>query len=120
MTRYSKYTDIPVWILAHKFTLSVYELSSKFPKHELFGITSQLRRATLSVPSNLVEGISRQGKTELKQFLTIARASLMEADYQLLLAKDLKYITLLEYDTISIQSQLVQKQLNAWLKSLRS
>lgn len=119
MARYSHYSEIPVWIEAHKYVILIYKTTVKFPKHEMYGLTLQIRRAALSVPSNIVEGVSRQGGLELKQFLINARASLMESDYQLMLSKDLNYITLVEYDKISLVSQSIQKQLNAWLKALR-
>ena len=75
-----------------KITLEVYKLTALFPREELYGLTSQIRRAILSVPSNIAEGYGRRHKNEYKQFLSIAYGSLSEFETQLLLAKDLNYI----------------------------
>ncbi len=87
-----------VWQRAHQLVLSIYQLSEKFPKHELFGLTSQLRRAIVSVPANISEGYAAGGKGQFGRFLNIAQGSLAEVEYYLILTLDLKYINQSEYD----------------------
>jgi four helix bundle protein len=83
------FRDLVVWQHSHKFVLTVYQLS--FPRHELFGLTSQLRRAAVSVPANIAEGFKRRGRGDKVRFLNIAQASLQECRYYLILAADLHY-----------------------------
>ena len=85
------FRDLEVWQKAHEFVLHVYHLTADFPKAEMFGLTSQLRRAAASVPTNIVEGFRRRGKPEKARFMNIAEASLDEAHYYLILAQDLGY-----------------------------
>ncbi len=80
-----------IWQRSHALTLSVYQMTSTFPKHELFGLTSQLRRAAVSVPSNIAEGFKRRGRGDKIRFLNIAQASLEECRHYLILAEDLRY-----------------------------
>lgn len=112
--KYKSYREIPVWKLSHQLAIRTYQITSQFPQHELYCLVSQLRRAIVSVPSNIVEGVNRKNTKELIQFLSIARGSLMEADYQLLLSYELKYISKVEYDSISQAVSEVLKQLNFW------
>ncbi|WP_299017540.1 four helix bundle protein [uncultured Polaribacter sp.] len=85
--------NLQVWKLAHQLTLDVYQVSSNFPSSEKYGLISQVRRSASSVPTNIIEGQGREYKKEFIQFLYIAKGSLEEANYQLFLAKDLRYIT---------------------------
>ncbi len=87
----TRYQDLEVWQHAHRWVLGAYQVSGQFPPNERFGLTSQLRRAAVSVPSNIVEGFRRRGLPEKIRFYNIAQASLDEAEYQLLLAHDLGY-----------------------------
>jgi four helix bundle protein len=86
------YTKIEAWRLADDFTVAVYEKTKSFPREELYGLTSQLRRACYSVPANIVEGSSRESKREYLHFLHIARGSLSESQYFVHLAHRLKYL----------------------------
>jgi four helix bundle protein len=79
------YRDLKVWQKAHELTLDIYQLTKEFPDEEKFGLISQMRRAAYSVPSNIVEGKSRSSQKEFKFFLTIARGSIDELNYFLLL-----------------------------------
>ena len=85
------YDDLVVWQKAHAFVLRVYALSATFPSREVYGLTSQLRRAAASVPSNIAEGFCRRGRAEKARFFNIAEASLAEASYFLRLGEDLGY-----------------------------
>ncbi|NQV31161.1 MAG: four helix bundle protein [Phycisphaeraceae bacterium] len=87
----SRFTDLIVWQKAHEFVLSVYRLTGQFPKHELYGLTSQFRRAAVSVPANIAEGFQTHHPAEKSRYLGIARGSLDECQYYLILAKDLGY-----------------------------
>lgn len=87
-----------VWQRAHQLVLQVYKLTEKFPKNEMFGLTSQLRRAMVSVPANVAEGYAAGGKGQFKRYLDIEQGSLAEAEYYLILAQDLNYITPSQYE----------------------
>jgi four helix bundle protein len=87
-----------VWQRAHQLVLLIYKLTEKFPKHEMFGLTSQLRRAMVSVPANVAEGYGAGGKGQFGRYLDIAQGSLTEAEYYLILAQDLSYITPSQYE----------------------
>jgi four helix bundle protein len=87
-----------VWQRAHELVLQVYKFTEKFPKHELFGLTSQLRRAVVSVPANIAEGHAAGGKGQFGRYLDIAQGSLAEVEYYLILAQELAYITPSQYE----------------------
>ena len=87
-----------VWQRAHELTLMVYKATEKFPKHEMFGLMSQMRRAAVSVAANMAEGYAAGGKGQFGRYLDIAQGSLAEVEYYLILALDLKYITQVEYN----------------------
>ncbi len=86
-----------VWQRAHQLVLSIYKLTETFPKSELFGLTSQMRRAAVSVPANIAEGYAAGGKGQFARYLNIAQGSLAEVEYYLILTHDLKYITDVQY-----------------------
>ena len=81
-----------IWELSHVFTLKIYELTNSFPKEEIYGIISQIRRASSSIPTNISEGCGRDSDTEFNRFLTIALGSASEVEYLLILCKNLKYL----------------------------
>lgn len=95
------FRDVVAWQRAHAFVLALYKATESFPKHELFALTSQLRRAAASVPANIVEGFRKRTKPDKLRFYNIAQGSADECLYQLILAHDLKYA-----DTTALQSQL--------------
>ena len=82
-----------VWQLSHLLTLEIYKLTSLFPKEEMYGLTSQIRRATSSIPTNISEGCGRNSDKEFNQFLNIALGSANETEYLFILSKDLNYIS---------------------------
>ncbi len=115
------YTDtskLIVWQKSHELTLKVYQITNSFPKNEMFGLTSQIRRAVVSVPSNIVEGKARGSNKEYKRFLLIARGSLEEVKYQLFLAKDLKYIDETTYKRTLVLADETGKLLNGLINKL--
>ncbi|MFO7618346.1 MAG: four helix bundle protein [Thermoplasmata archaeon] len=86
------YRDLDVWKLSHAFVIEIYKITLTYPKDEMYGLTSQIRRAAYSVPANIAEGNGRQHLKEYIQFLYISKASLNETTYCLLLSKDMGYI----------------------------
>jgi four helix bundle protein len=110
---------LEVWKLSHQLTLEVYEVSKNFPSSEIYGLTSQVRRSSSSVPTNIIEGQGRQYKKEFIQFLYIAKGSLDEANYQLFLAKDLNYITEDKYVELFEKCTRIKMMLYKLIKSLK-
>jgi four helix bundle protein len=104
---------------AHELTLKIYEITKDFPRAEVFGLTAQIRRAAVSVPSNVIEGKARGSNKEYKRFLLISRGSLEEVKYQLLLAKDLKYIDEDKYKESIELAKEVGRMLNGLIVSIK-
>ena len=100
------YTKIRAWQLADDLTVAVYECTRSFPREEVYGLTSQLRRASYSVPANIVEGSSRESKKDYLHFLYIARGSLSETQYFIHLARRLGYFSNEVADTLHQQTKL--------------
>lgn len=98
------YKDLLVWQEAHQFALLVYGVSKIFPKEETFGVTSQLRRATVSIPCNIAEGAGRHSSKDFAHFLQIALGSVNETEYLIMLSKDLNYIK--ERDAVELQEKI--------------
>jgi four helix bundle protein len=111
------FKDIFAWQKAHQLTLLVYKLTKKYPKDELYGLVSQSRRAVVSIPSNLAEGFKRRGMQEDTHFCNIAEASLEELKYQLLLARDLGYISQTEFKEVDNLSEETAKLIYLWIKN---
>ena len=86
------FRELKVWQKGHSLALSIYALTAGFPKHELFGLTSQMRRAAVSVPANIAEGFARRGRGDKARFLNIAAGSLEEVRYYVILAADLNFV----------------------------
>jgi len=111
------YHKLIAWKVADDFTLSTYQLTKKFPKNELFGITSQLRRAVLSVPLNIVEGYARNNRNDFRNFLRISLGSLAEVEYLLKISSQLKYIDTNEYESLYKKKERAGKLLWKLMKS---
>lgn len=107
------FRDLQVWSKAHQLTLSIYRGTAHFPKEELFGLTSQMRRCSASIGANIAEGCGRRGNAELHRFLQIALGSASELEYHLLLAHDLEYLKSNAYEELSSAAQEVKKMLTA-------
>ncbi|HEV7673913.1 MAG TPA: four helix bundle protein [Candidatus Angelobacter sp.] len=99
------FRELKVWEKAHQLTLLAYKLTNGFPKHELFGLASQIRRCSSSIPANIAEGCGRLGNSELHRFLQIACGSANELEYHFLLARDLGFLPVPDY--VSAQQQLL-------------
>ncbi|WP_175622763.1 four helix bundle protein [Chryseobacterium schmidteae] len=100
-----------VWQSSHKIVLDIYQMTSTFPKEELFGLTSQIGRSIVSIPNNIAEGCGRNSDKEFAQFLNIALGSLSESEYLLFLAKDLKYIIMDDFERINEELNTVKRRL---------
>lgn len=85
------FTDLVVWQKAHRFVLGIYALTARFPKPETYGLTSQMRRAAVSIPANIAEGFSKRSRADKARHMNIAEASVEESRYYLILARDLGY-----------------------------
>ncbi len=113
------FTDLNAWQKGHTLAINVYKLTRDFPKDELFSLTSQLRRAVVSITSNIAEGFSRGFPKEKIQFYTIALGSLTEVQNQLLIARDIGYINKDQFQKIAEETVVVSKLINGLIKSLR-
>ena len=116
----SNYENLDVWKLSHKLVLDVYKITSSFPKEELYGLTSQIRRAAYSVPTNIAEGFARGSNAQILQFLNIAKGSASELEYELLLAKDLGYINVVQYEDFDDQVKNICRMLVGLVKAVRA
>lgn len=94
------FRELKVWEKGHQMTLAAYKVTSGFPKDELFGLTSQIRRCAASIPANIAEGCGRMGNAELHRFLQIACGSANELEYHFLLARDLGYLSVPDYNLV--------------------
>jgi len=111
--------DLDVWKESITLVKMIYEMTSTFPKAEVYGLTSQLRRAAVSIPTNIAEGSARNGLKELNQFIGIAMGSASEVDTLLIIAKDLNYVKT-DLDVIEKQVNLVRKLLVGYKKYIKS
>ena len=100
-----------IWQLSHELTLEVYKITSTFPKEELFGISSQLRRATSSIPTNISEGCGRNSDKEFNQFLNIALGSALETEYLLILSKDLNYLNQEKFQDLELKINNIKSKI---------
>jgi four helix bundle protein len=114
------YKDLRVWGEAHQLTLAVYKVTRVFPKDERFGLTSQIRRASVSVAANLAEGCGRRSDKEMARYVQIAMGSGTELSYHLLLAKDLGFLGEEDFEDLSICADRVMKMLSALSEKLRT
>ena len=114
------FTDLNVWKDGHKLVLMTYKATKTFPKEELFGLVSQMRRAAVSITSNIAEGFSRRSYKEKIQFYHLAQGSNTELQNQLLITKDVNYLTKSDFDDIANQSVKVHKLLTGLIKKSKS
>jgi four helix bundle protein len=113
------FRDLEVWKAAMEFALRVYRLTAQFPKEERYGLTSQMRRASVSIPSNIAEGKGRSSDKELIQFLCHSRGSLFEIETQLAIAEQLGYSTTEDCDAVQREAARIGQMLNGLIRSMR-
>jgi len=113
MTKFTDFKDLIVWQKSYALALSIYKITKEFPKHEIYGITSQMRRAAISIPSNIAEGYRRQHTGEYLQFLSIAFGSCSELETQILLARDIGFLEKSNFQSIYDLCLEISKMLNA-------
>ena len=116
----NKFEDLKVWQEAHKLVVNVYKITKEFPSDERFRLIDQVCRSASSIAANIVEGNSRQHKTEYLQFLYMSNGSLEETKYHLLLAKDLNYISTSDYEKLIVQCNVVGSLLGGLIKYIKS
>lgn len=116
----SSYQQLTVWQKAFELSIKIFKLTTKFPKSELYGLVSQMRRCAVSIPSNIAEGYARGYRQEYIQFLRTSFASGAELETQLLIARELDFLTLQEFEVTSSLLNEVQKMLNKLISSLKS
>ena len=114
------FKKIQVWEKAHNLTLRLYKLTASFPKEELYGLTSQIRRAASSIPANIAEGAGRDTQIELARFIHIASGSASELEYHLILAHDLGYIDSMIYPELDAAINEIKRMLNGFEKTVQS
>jgi len=114
------FRGLKVWRKAHDLTLAVYQATRGFPKEELFGLTSQIRRSSESIPANIAEGCGRSGGPELGRFLQIAMGSASELEYHLLLSHDLQLLNDPQYKHLSNEVTEVKRMLTAFIQKMNS
>ncbi len=118
------FKDLEIWKIGQEIAMDVYRLTKGFPQSEIFGITAQMRRSAVSIPSNIAEGYNRQHKTEFKQFLYIALGSCAELETQTIISKNLGYCKDAEYDLlssrISQESRMIRSLTNKLLQTTKT
>jgi four helix bundle protein len=114
------FKKIQVWEKAHQLTLRLYKATSSFPKEEIYGLTSQIRRAAASIPANVAEGCGRDTQAELARFVHIAGGSASELEYHLILAHDLGYIDDIAYPELDSAVNEIKRMLNGFEKTVQS
>lgn len=111
---------LKVWEKAHQLALATYQVTSKFPREEIYGITSQVRRASVSIPANIAEGCGREGNAEFARYLQIAFGSASELENHFLLALDLGFIQETEFKRITNQIFEVKRMLTGLIQKLKA
>ena len=114
------YKDLKVWQKSYELCLKIYRLTAKFPKEERYGLTSQIRRAAVSIPSNIAEGYGRKTTPDYLRFLYIAYGSICELETQLLLSGDLNYVNQEYLESLKDGTGEVERMLKALIKSLEN
>lgn len=114
------FRDLQIWCRSHGLTLDVYKLTQAFPKMETHGLTSQMRRSTSSIPTNIAEGYGRSTDKDFARFLDNSMESASELEYQISLAHDLQYIGLDTFEKTISELTEIKRMLNAFIKKLRA
>jgi four helix bundle protein len=114
------FRQLKVWEKAHHLALEVYKATATFPKEELYGLMSQLRRASVSIPTNIAEGCGRNTDADFARFLQIAMGSASETEYEIILAFDLGFLSKGQFESLQAQAEEVKKMLASFIKTLRT
>jgi four helix bundle protein len=114
-----RFKELKVWRKALEMTVAVYGITRGFPREELYGLTSQLRRSAASIGANIAEGCGRRSDGEMARYLQIARGSASEVEYHVLLARDLHYLREEEWQELSCQADELQRMLTALIQKFR-
>ena len=114
------FRQLKVWEKSHQLALAIYKVTAKFPKEELYGLTSQVRRASMSIPTNIAEGCGRNTDADFARFLQMAMGSASETEYRLLLSHDLSFLNKEQYDKLNTAVTEVKRMLASLLKTLRA
>jgi four helix bundle protein len=114
------FRDLKVWVKSHQLTLDIYRVTCNFPNHEIYGLTSQIRRCCASIPSNIAEGCGRGSDADLGRFLQIGLGSASEAEYQLLLTHDLEYLPDSEYQRLNSEIIEIKRMLASLVQKLKA
>lgn len=114
------FRELEFWARSHQLTLDICQITKAFPNDERFGLTSQIRRSISSVPTNIAEGCGRGSIPDFRRFLEIAMGSASEAEYQLLLARDLEYLPPDEYNRLNAELIEIKKMLNSYIQRLKA
>jgi four helix bundle protein len=114
------FKELKVWQKSHQLTLAVYKTTATFPREEIYGLTSQIRRSCSSIAANIAEGCGRNGEAEFARFLHIAMGSASELEYHLLLARDLKLLNAVDYEGSAHEVVEVKRMLTAFIKKLKA
>jgi four helix bundle protein len=120
MEKIHSFTDLRTWKEAHKLLLMIYKQTNDFPREEQFGLKLQLRRAVVSVTSNIAEGFSRKSSKDKMNFYRMSLSSLTEIQNQILIARDVSYIIKNQFNDIAEQTVTVSKLINGLIKSMNS
>lgn len=114
------FRDLTVWEKSHKLALKIYKITTNFPRNELYGLTSQIRRSCASIPANIAEGCGRSRDKELARFLEIAIGSSSELEYQLLLSHDLGFIKDSDFKSLTAETVEVKKMMISFFQKLKA
>ena len=114
------FRQIKVWEKAHVLTLEIYRATTNFPREEIYGLTSQMRRSSSSIPANIAEGCGRGGNAELARFMQIGLGSASELEYHLLLARDLSFLPTRVYDPLQGRVVEVKRVLTPLIQKMRA
>ncbi len=119
MEKIKSFTDLIAWRKGHQLVIAVYKVTNEFPKKEMFALTNQICRCAVSITSNIAEGFSRKGIKEKIQFYYMSLGSVTELQNQLLVARDIGYLSKEEFNNLAEQTIEVSKLLNGLIKSLK-
>jgi four helix bundle protein len=114
------FRNLRVWEKSHRLTLDIYAFSRAFPREEMYGLVSQMRRASASIGMNIAEGCCRKGDLEMARFLQMAMGSASELEYQVLLAHDVDYLRNPEYERLAAQVVEVKKMLSSLVQKVKT